>query len=46
MMVAEANGEANLQLPDLGHATFLGGINGHNLLLGGLVVSALGLLFG
>ena len=27
-------------------ATFLGGINGHNLLLGGLVVSALGLVFG
>ncbi len=46
MMAAEANGEANLQLPDLGQATFLGGINGHNLLLGGLVVSALGLLFG
>jgi K(+)-stimulated pyrophosphate-energized sodium pump len=46
MFAAEANGEANLQLPDLGQATFLGGINGHNLLLGGLVVSALGLLFG
>jgi K(+)-stimulated pyrophosphate-energized sodium pump len=42
----EAGGEANLKLPDLGMATFLGGINGHNLLLGGLVVSALGLVFG
>ncbi|HSU95307.1 MAG TPA: sodium-translocating pyrophosphatase [Gemmatimonadaceae bacterium] len=39
-------GEANLKLPDLRTATFLGGINGHNLLLGGLVVSALGLVFG
>src|SRR5271157_4144039 len=42
MMAAEA-GEANLKLPDLRTAAFLGGINGHNLLLGGLVVSALGL---
>src|SRR5206468_1535621 len=39
-------GEANLKLPDLRSATFLGGINGHTLLLGGLVVSALGLVFG
>ena len=39
-------GEANLKLPDLGSATFLGGINGHTLLLAGLVVSALGLVFG
>ena len=43
---SEAGGEANLKLPDLGMATFLGGINGHNLLLGGLAVSALGLVFG
>ncbi len=43
---AEAGGEANLKLPDLGTQSFLGGISGHNLLLGGLVVSALGLLFG
>ena len=43
---SEAGGEANLKLPDLGMATFLGGINGHNLLIGGLVVSALGLVFG
>src|SRR5215831_4234971 len=39
-------GEANLVLPDLDSAQFLGGIGGHNLLMGGLVVSALGLLFG
>jgi K(+)-stimulated pyrophosphate-energized sodium pump len=42
----EGGGEANLHLPDLGSASFLGGINGHNLLLGGLVISALGLVFG
>ena len=29
-------GEANLKLPDLSSATFLGGINGHTLLLAGL----------
>ncbi|MBK7404601.1 MAG: sodium-translocating pyrophosphatase [Phycisphaerales bacterium] len=33
-------GEASLVLPDLGSAKFLGGIDGHTLLLGGLVVSA------
>ena len=35
-------GEANLVLPDLGQATFLGGINGRSLLMGGLGVCALG----
>jgi len=39
-------GEANLVLPDLSQVTFLGGIDGHSLLLVGLVVSGLGLLFG
>ncbi len=39
-------GEANLQLPDLSTVTFIGGIDGHALLLGGLVICALGLLFG
>src|SRR6187200_1259948 len=38
--------EANLKLPDLGTATFLGDINGRTLLIGGLGVSALGLIFG
>jgi K(+)-stimulated pyrophosphate-energized sodium pump len=39
-------GEANLQLPDLHSATFLGGVTGHTLLLFGLVICALGMLFG
>ncbi|HKW01911.1 MAG TPA: sodium-translocating pyrophosphatase [Vicinamibacterales bacterium] len=41
-----AGGEANLVLPDLHQVTFLGGIDGHTLLLAGLVVCALGLIFG
>ena len=40
-----AGGEANLVLPDLGSVDFQG-INGRTLLLGGLVVCALGLAFG
>ena len=40
-----AGGEANLVLPDLGTVDFQG-INGRTLLLGGLVVCALGLAFG
>jgi K(+)-stimulated pyrophosphate-energized sodium pump len=43
---AHAGGEASLVLPDLGSVTFLGDIDGRTLLLGGLVVCALGLLFG
>jgi K(+)-stimulated pyrophosphate-energized sodium pump len=43
---SEQGGEANLVLPDLGSVTFLGGINGHNLLMVGLVASALGMVFG
>jgi K(+)-stimulated pyrophosphate-energized sodium pump len=39
-------GEANLELPDLSQVTFLNGINGHNLLLFGIVVCVLGLGFG
>ena len=42
----EGGGEANLVLPDLDAASFLGGIGGRTLLMSGLVVSALGLLFG
>jgi K(+)-stimulated pyrophosphate-energized sodium pump len=41
----EAGGEANLVLPDLSTVEF-GGVNGRSLLMGGLVVCALGLLFG
>ncbi|MBV9768508.1 MAG: sodium/proton-translocating pyrophosphatase, partial [Bryobacterales bacterium] len=43
---AAAGGEASLVLPDLAQATFLGGTNGRTLLLWGLLVCALGLLFG
>ncbi len=38
-------GEANLVLPDLSTVSFLG-FDGHTLLLAGILVSALGLLFG
>ena len=41
-----AGGEANLVLPDLAQATFLGGTSGRVLLMWGLGVCALGLLFG
>ncbi|HZN56033.1 MAG TPA: sodium-translocating pyrophosphatase [Candidatus Polarisedimenticolaceae bacterium] len=44
--LASEGGEANLQLPDLGTVSFFGGTNGRTLLMGGLVVSALGLGFG
>jgi K(+)-stimulated pyrophosphate-energized sodium pump len=40
-----AGGEANLKLPDLSQVTFLG-IDGHRLLLYGLVICVFGLLFG
>jgi K(+)-stimulated pyrophosphate-energized sodium pump len=40
-------GEANLQLPDLDLARFFGGaVGGHALLMIGLLVSALGMVFG
>ena len=42
---AHAGGEASLVLPDLSTVDFRG-INGRTLLMGGLVVCALGLLFG
>jgi K(+)-stimulated pyrophosphate-energized sodium pump len=40
-----AGGEANLKLPDLSQVTFLG-IDGHRLLLYGLIICVFGLLFG
>ena len=43
--VAHGGGEASLVLPDLSQVDFLG-VDGHSLLMGGLVVCALGLLFG
>jgi K(+)-stimulated pyrophosphate-energized sodium pump len=42
----EAGGEASLKLPDLSQVSFLSGIDGHRLLLFGLVFCFLGLLFG
>ncbi len=42
----EGGGEASLVLPRLDQATFLGGIDGRTLLMGGLVICALGFLFG
>jgi K(+)-stimulated pyrophosphate-energized sodium pump len=39
-------GEASLKLPDLSSVTFAGGLNGHNLLLFGLIICALGMVFG
>ncbi|MBK6848893.1 MAG: sodium-translocating pyrophosphatase [Proteobacteria bacterium] len=38
--------EADIRIPDLTQQTFLGGINGHNLLLAGLGICAAGLVFG
>jgi len=46
LMAQEASGEANLKLPRLDSVQFLGGISGSSLLMGGLLVSALGLIFG
>ena len=43
---SHTGGEINLILPDLGQATFLGGISGSSLLMWGLGVAALGLVFG
>ena len=42
----KAGGEANLIIPDLSQVSFMGGIHGRSLLMGGLVICALGLLFG
>ncbi len=39
-------GEANLVVPDLTVATFLGGTNGRTLLMSGIIVCIFGLLFG
>jgi K(+)-stimulated pyrophosphate-energized sodium pump len=44
-LAAEAGGEANLKLPDLSSVTFLG-IDGHKLLLFGIVICIFGLGFG
>ena len=41
-----AGGEANIQIPDLSQVRFFGDIPGRTLLMIGLVICALGLLFG
>src|SRR5215467_10170743 len=48
LLAQEAGGEANLKLPRLDDPaiTFLGSMTGSSLLMGGLLVSALGLIFG
>ena len=43
---SRGHSEADLILPDLSKVNFLGGINGHKLLMIGLIVSALGMAFG
>ena len=42
----QAGGEANLKLPDLSQVHFLGGIDGHALLLYGPLFCILGMIFG
>ena len=39
-------GEVDLIVPDLSKATFLNGISGPNLLMGGLLIAVLGMVFG
>jgi K(+)-stimulated pyrophosphate-energized sodium pump len=46
LMAQEQGGEANLKLPSLSTVNFLGGISGSSLLMGGMVVSFLGFIFG
>jgi K(+)-stimulated pyrophosphate-energized sodium pump len=43
---SKAGGEASLKLPDLSSVHFLGGIDGHKLLLWGILICVFGLLFG
>src|SRR5207244_9360900 len=46
LVAHEATCEANLNLPRLDSLTFLNGIIGSSLLMAGILVSALGLVFG
>src|SRR6266487_1056852 len=39
-------GEVNLVVPDLSRVTFLNGISGPSLLMGGLLIAVLGMVFG
>ena len=45
-MAQTEGGEANLDLPNLASATFLGGIDGRSLLMFGLLFCVLGMVFG
>src|SRR5260370_18053110 len=45
-LAQEAGGEANLKLPDLSQVKFLGGTDGHTLLLFGILFCLFGLGFG
>ena len=46
LMAQAEGGEANLDLPNLDSATFLGGIGGRSLLMFGLIFCVLGMVFG
>jgi K(+)-stimulated pyrophosphate-energized sodium pump len=46
MAQEQGAGEASLKLPSLSTVSFLGGISGSSLLMGGMVVSFLGFIFG
>src|SRR5581483_76233 len=46
LMAQTEGGEANLDLPNLASATFLGGIDGRSLLMFGLLFCVLGMVFG
>src|SRR5579872_2114487 len=46
MAQENAGGEAGLKLPDLSQVAFVGGINGHKLLLIGILFCIFGLIFG
>jgi K(+)-stimulated pyrophosphate-energized sodium pump len=43
---SHGGGEASLILPDLSQVTFFGGMDGHTLLLSGILICVLGLVFG
>src|SRR3989441_1144075 len=45
-LAQEAGGEANLKLPDLSQVKFLGGTDGHTLVLFGILFCLFGLAFG
>ena len=46
LAASHEGGEASLKLPDLSSVTFFGGLDGHRLLLVGIVICVLGLGFG